>query len=522
MSGPAAHGHGHGATTQFGKYLLVERLGRGGMAEVWKARIVGPAGFQRTMVVKRILPHLVEDPHFVQMFVAEARLSARLNHANIVHVFELGDVDGEYFLAMEYVRGRDLVNVMRAQLLRGLPPPGLGAYVAREVCRALAYAHALTDDNGVPLRLIHRDVSPSNVMIGFDGAIKLLDFGIAKALAEANENKTQTGTLKGKFGYMAPEQVEGKDIDHRADLFAAGIVLHESLTGRRLFKGAHDLQTIQMVREARVDPPSALNAEVPPELDRICLKALARRPEDRYKSCDDMAIDLDQVAHGMKWGPERVTVLLRELFPDEPSNTGQLVMTPDQTIPSGLTIGSLRKAERRRRVAWMAAAVAMLGGIALLIAAKTGGPKKSATSAVAPAAAVAAPAPAPVEPALPKTVKVRVRSSPPGADVFLDGETKSRGKTPLDLVMPRADLARTLTLKLAGYRPSELDVPLDTDSTASAPLMPNMIAAAPPPAPAPKRPARAPAVRKSAPASPAPQRSRPDLQKGEIVDPFAR
>src|SRR5258706_12700204 len=141
MTAPAVHGYG--ANSQFGKYLLVERLGRGGMAEVWKARIVGPAGFQRTMGVKRILPHLVEDPHFVQMFVAEARLSARLNHANIVHVFELGDVDGEYFLAMEYVCGRDLVNVMRAQLLRGLPPPGLGAFVSREVCRALAYAHSL-------------------------------------------------------------------------------------------------------------------------------------------------------------------------------------------------------------------------------------------------------------------------------------------------------------------------------------------------------------------------------------------
>ncbi len=146
---------------RFGKYLLCERLGRGGMAEVWKAKILGPAGFQRTVVVKRILPHLAEDPHFVQMFVSEARLSARLSHANIVHVYELGDVDGEYFLAMEYVRGHDLVSVMRAQVMRAVPPPGLGAFVAREVCRALAYAHALTDDDGRPLRLIHRDVSPS-------------------------------------------------------------------------------------------------------------------------------------------------------------------------------------------------------------------------------------------------------------------------------------------------------------------------------------------------------------------------
>ncbi|HEX4458677.1 MAG TPA: serine/threonine-protein kinase, partial [Polyangia bacterium] len=311
---------------QFGKYLLVERLGRGGMAEVWKAKMSGPAGFQRTLVVKRILPHLVEDQHFVQMFVSEARLSARLQHSNIVQVYELGDVDGEYYLAMEYVRGRDLVNVVRAQLEKGQqPPPGLGAIVVRDVCRALAYAHVLTDERGQPLRLIHRDVSPSNVMISFDGAVKLLDFGIAKALGEASESKTITGTLKGKFGYMSPEQIDGKEIDHRADLFAVGVVLHEVLTGRRLFKGASDLATIAMVRETKVDPPSLLNPAVPKELDEICLKALARDPEQRFKGCDEMAIALDEVAHTLKWGPERLTGMLRELFPDEPSHSRELL-----------------------------------------------------------------------------------------------------------------------------------------------------------------------------------------------------
>src|SRR6478609_2185050 len=331
--------------TQFGKYTLVERLGRGGMADVWKARISGPAGFQRTLVVKRILPHLVEDEHFKQMFVAEARLSARLNHANIVQVFELGDVAGEFYLAMEYVRGRDLVNVVRAQLMKGLPPPGMGAFVARELCRALAYAHALTDDNGTPLRLIHRDVSPSNVMISFDGAVKLLDFGIAKALAEANENRTVTGTLKGKFGYMSPEQVEGKEIDHRSDLFAAGVVLHEILTGKRLFKGGSDLQTIAMVRDARVEPPSLFNPAVPRELDDVCLKALARLPEDRWRGCDEMAVALDEVVHSLKWGPERLATMQRELFPDEPSHSNVVRMGPlAQTAVAArneLTVGAL-------------------------------------------------------------------------------------------------------------------------------------------------------------------------------------
>ena len=359
---------------QFGKYTLVERLGRGGMADVWKARISGPAGFQRTLVIKRILPHLVEDEHFKAMFVSEARLSARLNHANIVQVFELGDVEGELYLAMEHVRGRDLVNVVRAQLMRGLPAPGMGAFVARELCRALAYAHGLTDDDGQPLRLIHRDVSPSNVMISFDGAVKLLDFGIAKALAEANENRTVTGTLKGKFGYMSPEQVEGKDVDHRSDLFAAGVVLHEILTGKRLFKGASDLQTIAMVRDAKVDPPSAINAAVPRELDEICLKALARMPDERWRGCDEMAVALDEVVHALKWGPERLAAMHRELFPDEPSHSNVVHMGPlAQTAVAArndLTVGALRRLEWRRRAAWAAGALALVG-LVWLVAAKT-------------------------------------------------------------------------------------------------------------------------------------------------------
>jgi serine/threonine protein kinase len=501
---------------QFGKYLLVERLGRGGMAEVWKARIMGPAGFQRTMVVKRILPHLVEDPHFVQMFVAEARLSARLNHANIVHVFELGDVEGEYFLAMEYVRGRDLVNVMRAQLMKGVPPPGLGAFVVRDVCRALGYAHSLTDDYGAPLRLIHRDVSPSNVMLAFDGAVKLLDFGIAKALAEASENKTQTGTLKGKFGYMSPEQVEGKEVDHRSDLFAAGIVLHESLTGRRLFKGAHDLQTISLVREAKIEPPSHVNPDVPPELDRICLKALARLPEDRYRNCEDMAQELDQLVYQLKWGPERLTQMLRDLFPEEPSNTGQLVIGAD--VPSGLTIGTLRGHERRQRVAIGVAAAVLLGGAGVtwyFVLNRHKAARVQVAEAAAPVTPVektAAPPQPTVKPLA--EVRVRVRSNPPGAQVFFDRETESRGLTPFDERLPRAENTRTIRLELAGYKSNTIEVGFDSNSM-------NQVTLQPLPVPQPKhvlQPKPKPKPKAAAPAT----KTKPDLEKGEIVDPFAR
>jgi serine/threonine protein kinase len=348
---------------QFGKYLLLERLGRGGMAEVWKARITGPAGFARTMVVKRILPQLVEDPSFVQMFVTEARLSARLNHANIVTVFELGEVHGEYFLAMEYVRGHDLMTVLRAHSPRGVPSPGFGAYVLREVARGLGYAHSLTDEEGHPLQLIHRDLSPSNVMLGFDGGIKLLDFGIAKAMAEANDKTTLTGTLKGKLGYMSPEQAEGGEIDHRGDLFSLGVLLFECITGRRLFKGIHDTQTLAQVRATKVPVPSSINAEVPPQLDEICLKALARNPDDRYQSGEELGAALDRVAHQLDWGPERMVTLMRSLFPTEFSLTPTKPRIEEH--PLEISVEESQIVRPSRAWLWVTALVVVLAGMAL-------------------------------------------------------------------------------------------------------------------------------------------------------------
>jgi eukaryotic-like serine/threonine-protein kinase len=501
-------------TQRFGKYLLVERLGRGGMAEVWKAKILGPAGFQRTVVVKRILPHLAEDPHFVQMFVSEARLSARLSHANIVHVYELGDVGGEYFICMEYVRGRDLVSVMRAHLMRAIPPPGVGAFVVREVCRALSYAHALTDDDGRPLRLIHRDVSPSNVMLSFDGSVKLLDFGIAKALNEASEHKTQTGTLKGKFGYMSPEQVEGKEIDHRTDLFAAGIMLHEVLTGRRLFKGQTDIQTIAMVREANIQPPSTFNSLVPPELDRVCMKALARSLDVRYQRCDEMAFELDAVVHQLKWGAERVAGMLKELFPDEPSGTGQVVIPPSEELPASvITTGKpLSRKQRQQRLWMMLAGAAVLSIVGLAVLAPRLG-QKQPIEVTSPAPAVAAPPP------LPAKVTVRVNSAPVGAEVLFQGEAEPRGQTPLVLTLPRSTVATQLVVRAKGFQERALDLTLDADSRLEVTLTP----LPPPPAPKPvERPKFARPARKAAPAQPKPKAPGPDLKKGDVVDPFAQ
>jgi serine/threonine protein kinase len=302
---------------QFGKYSLFELIGRGGMAEVYKGRIQGPAGFERTFVVKRILPHLSDDPSFIKMFVEEAKLSARLAHPNIVHIFELGAVDGEYFISMEYIKGHDLSETMRAiWKTMGPPRPELVAYIGREACRGLAYAHGLTDEHGRLLGMIHRDVSPSNVMLSYEGAVKLLDFGIAKALGDGPET-TKSGTMKGKYAYMAPEQTEGDNIDHRSDIFACGIVLHEVLTGRRLFKGNNDVQTIERVRRCEVPPPSLQNSAVPPELDAIILKALQRNPAHRWADAADMANALDDIVHESRFQPTNLAHLLYELFPTE-------------------------------------------------------------------------------------------------------------------------------------------------------------------------------------------------------------
>ena len=323
---------------RYGKYQLIQQLGKGGMAEVWLAQLSGPAGFSRSLVIKRILPDLAQDPHFLALFLAEARLSARLHHPNIVQVSELGEHEGEFFLAMEYIHGRDLVSVVRAALNEGLATPELGTYVIREVARALAYAHALTDDQGRPLNIIHRDVSPSNIMVSFDGAVKLLDFGVAKARDQSSAGAEALGrarSLKGKFAYMAPEQITGEAIDHRVDIFAAGVVLWEMVTGKRLFKGATELLTLELVREAKVPPPSSFNSAVPPQLDAIVLHATAREPAARYATADQFAKDLDEYVHHHRWGPARMAELMRNLFP------GRYVSRPRVTGSNSRSLSSV-------------------------------------------------------------------------------------------------------------------------------------------------------------------------------------
>jgi serine/threonine protein kinase len=465
---------------QFGKYTLFERIGRGGMADVFKGRVQGPAGFERVFVVKRILPHLSDDPQFTRMFIEEAKMSARLNHPNIVQVFELGAVDKEYFIAMEYVRGRDLAETMRTLWARiGPPRPELVAYIGREMCRALAYAHDLTGDDGEPLGMIHRDVSPSNVMLSYEGAVKLLDFGIAKALGgEKEESGTQRGTLKGKFAYMAPEQTQGNDVDRRIDIFATGIVLHEILTGRRLFKGENDLQTVERVRVCDVAPPSLQNPLCPPELDAIVLRALSRNRDERFQSSSEMADALDDVVHAARFQPGHLSMLMRDLFPTDAGGPGARVTTTmsgtqSRPISSGVRSPTIppmsvpRHSPSRpsiprmeamptppphrgffaRGSTWAALALGITGvGVGVFI-----------TRNDAPVALEEGNAPE--RNPLPKKFEIAVRSIPDGASIYLAGENRFLGTT--DTYLPfqiTNDAHISLVFKKEGYQDETREV----------------------------------------------------------------
>ncbi len=275
----------------FGKYYLLERINVGGMAEVFRAKAYGVEGFERLVAVKRILPNIAEDKEFIGMFIDEAKIAVQLNHANIAQIFDLGMVESSYYIALEHIHGRDLRAIYDRCREQGDPMPiAQAAFVIMKVCEGLDYAHNKRDQSGRNLDLVHRDVSPQNVLVSFEGEVKIIDFGIAKA---AGKNaKTQAGILKGKFGYMSPEQVRGLPIDRRTDIFSCGIVLYELLTGERLFVGESDFSTLEKVRNVEILPPSTYNRKIPDELERIVLKALAKDVEDRYQNAIDLHDDL--------------------------------------------------------------------------------------------------------------------------------------------------------------------------------------------------------------------------------------
>jgi len=264
---------------KFGSYILLRKIAMGGMAEIFRGKTVGAEGFEKDLVIKRILPHYTEDEDFVKMFIDEASIAAKLQHSNIVQIFDFNVVDGCYYIAMEYVEGNDLKNLIDASNKQEKPlTPAQCVWIVMEISKGLHHAH-IKSYKGKPLNIVHRDISPQNAMISFNGEIKLMDFGIAKAASRST--KTVAGTVKGKCAYMSPEQARGKPLDGRSDLFGLAVVLWEMLTHKRLFLGNSDFVTLSNVLKQDAPAPSSINPDVPKELDEIVLKALAKDREER-------------------------------------------------------------------------------------------------------------------------------------------------------------------------------------------------------------------------------------------------
>ncbi len=444
----------------FGRYVLVEEIGRGGMAEIFRAVSHGVEGFQRVFVIKRILQDRSASPRFIEMFVNEARISALLNHPNIVQIYEFGQLGGSYFLAMEYLHGKDLLSVVRH--LRGvgrLMMPADAAYVAQQVAAGLAYAHTLTQA-GKPLNIIHRDVSPSNVMLLREGGVKLLDFGIAKAADEVlrGGHSTGQGLLKGKLSYLAPEQVRGDPIDHRSDIFSLGVVLWECLTGKRLFFDRTDYDTMKNVLERPIPPPSTLRAEIPASLDFIAVRALERDLDRRYPSAMAMVEDLEAFLQETRHSSIALPRLLNGLYGKETPEAGtsapQAEHNTTEVPMSALTFaggpGQAQPHHRKNRARWVVAACAAFAVCAAIIlglswqqAGRHGAPPAPASG----------------------TVSLRVLSDPTGADV---SEQAGRlvGQTPITFTLPRSSDPVVIRVSKAGFAPSQHSIVPDRDFSA--------------------------------------------------------
>jgi len=285
------------ATADTARYRVIEQLESGGMAEVFRAESTGLEGFRKQVAIKRVLPHLGRKPKFISMFLDEARLSAQLSHSNCVQVFDIGVRDDAYFIVMEFVDGANLKSIATSFQNQGrtFPIPA-AAYIAHEVCKGLSYAHELRDRSGAPLHLVHRDVSPPNVLVTQHGEVKIVDFGLAKASSQLEPS--EPGVIKGKFAYLSPEAAHGEDVDCRTDIFAVGIILWELLAARRLFTGDTDVQVLHKVQAAKVPPIAQINRSVPPELERIVSRALARDRDERYPSARELGQDLSRFMFG--------------------------------------------------------------------------------------------------------------------------------------------------------------------------------------------------------------------------------
>ncbi|MGE3458148.1 MAG: serine/threonine protein kinase [Kofleriaceae bacterium] len=509
-----------GVGGSLGKYQLISRLAIGGMAEIFIARATGIEGFEKLVVLKRILPQFAGDSHFIRMFLREARLAATLHHQNIAQVYDIGRVGGTYFFTMEYIHGVDLRHLLRASQPHGPAPLAETLSIIVGAAAGLHHAHDKRNGTGEPLGLVHRDVSPSNVLVGYDGSVKVVDFGIATATAVRDE--TRPGTIKGKITYMSPEQCQGRPLDRRSDIFALGIILYELSTGQYLFSGDGDLQVMRKIVDEDIPPPSSRHADYPPELERIVMRALRRDPDERYATAQDLQLDLEELAAerrlklssiglarylermfgndleawrkaqsagislidyvtsssaGRATTAETVSneIVVESLLDESPEADAAMAETPalGNTIPPVLRRSRNKSAVRSRvAVIGITAALAAVAGVGLIVTREDSSPPPAATSSAKPP--IAAPASEPVEqsttvPSAPSQVHVRLMGLPERARVLLDGERVQTNP----IVMDRSVTSRRVSVFAAGYAEKTLEFVPSGDLTLAIELAPN-------------------------------------------------
>lgn len=478
---------------RFGKYTLIKKLATGGMAELFLALHRSVAGFEKLIVIKRILPSLSADQNFITMFLAEARIAATLNHPNVVQIFDVGSVDDTYFIAMEFIHGEDLRTMVRAMRKQGLPefPLEQALAIGLGMLAGLAYAHERKSFDGEPLHLVHRDISPQNIIVTFTGDVKVVDFGIAKTGAGGEE--TKAGQLKGKVPYMSPEQCRAEPLDARSDIFSAGIILYELTTNRRLFRSPSEFQTLRLIVEGDYPRPSAVRSGYPAALEAIVMKALEKDRDTRYQSAREMMEDLESFVREerMKVGATALSGFMARLFGDKiaaqqealragrqlaeiiaqeeedrgsnPGRTGEFLMLSDADLeemstPSTMAASPLAKGEARRGAdtrAWMVekqksgSRRVVIGSIAaLLVVVAIGGTLAYSRYGRTD------PSP-PVRP----TGTIEVTSEPAGAAIKLNGELTA-WRTPYRLTKLPLGATYDLRLVLEGYEPFTQSIPL--------------------------------------------------------------
>lgn len=474
---------------KLGRYQIGARLGVGGSAAVYLARLLGPMSFERLVALKVVHEHLSEEREFISQFLDEANLLTRVAHPNIVQMHELGREGDTLFLAMEYLHGQPLSRVMSALVRRGKHlPPAIVAWLGARVASGLGFAHRLADEQGNSLGLVHRDVSPQNVFVNYDGAVKLIDFGIARAKGRIAQ--TTLGRVKGKFSYMAPEQVLGRDFDHRADIFALGATLYEAAIGGRLFTGADESETLQKLLFEEVPDPRTRMKDFPSELAEILARTLAQKPGDRYPDAESLARDLDAfvASSGARDVQAELAGLLKGLFENERAEQLKAIeelraQSADTVPPPADEPGRMRVESGYRTLPAPAPRRRLAIGVVIGIAALVG------VGLVAQGLSRASSSPAPSSSAAPLStvVSVEIVTQPDvNADITLDGRPISGKRA----AQPRGTRALELVVKATGFETARLSLVPDRDRTIVVPLVKRLPPAVPAPEPSTK-PARA-------------------------------